>query len=118
MNVYIELTRENLEFCKKQLKPVWADGLTVERANEIFVELNSMSYGAVRATRSQRTRTVVELEHLKELALLPCKESRKAYLKHVGKVITYNLHEQNGEWCRVIKESVPYAEFYPDESVH
>lgn len=118
MNVYIELTQENLEFCKRQLKPVWEDGLTVESANEIFIELNTMSYGVVRATRSQRTRTVVELEHLKELVILPCKESRKAYVKHVGKVITYNLHEQNGEWSRVIAKSVPYAEYYPDGSIY
>lgn len=118
MNVYIELTRETLEFCKNHLNPIWKDGLSAEGANEIFIELSTMSYGEIRATRSQRTRTVVELEHLKELAILPCKESRKAYLTIVGKVITYNLHEQDGEWCRVIVESVPYAEYYPDESVH
>ena len=117
MNVYIELTQETFEFCKKHLKPIWKDGLSADGANEIFIELSTMSYGEIRATRSQRTRTVVELEHLKELAILPCKESRKAYLKHVGRVITYRLHEQDGEWSRVIADSVPYAEYYSDESV-
>lgn len=116
--LYMELTRENLEFCKKHLKPAWGDGLTVEKSNEIFIELDTMIYGVIRATSSQRTRIVVELEHLKELAVLPCNESRKAYLKHVGKVITYRLHEHDGEWSRVIADSVPYMEFYSDGPVH
>ena len=118
MHVYMELTRESLEFCKKHLKPIWGDVLTVTKPNKIFIELNTMSYGAIRATSSQRTRIVVELEHLKELAVLPCTESRTAYLKQVGKVITYRLHEHDGGWSRVIADSVPYAEFYSDDPIH